>query len=190
MARLRWPTCSRGPGRRGYSGRVASTSCWACFRGGAALGGTARAASFRLGVGALAVRWYRPERRFSCDDGLGGGTLFGGDRTHDSLAQFMVPMEDVGCGMRPEVMGDRGQQAWRLVARRLDDVALERSQGGLQQGAPRVLIRCLGRLLQPDRVADRLNRYEAKATGKGFILGGRDILRHHSLRQALVSSWR
>ena len=87
--------------------------------------------------------------------------------------------------MRPEVMGDIGQQAWRLVARRLDDVALERSQGGLHQCAPRVLIPCLGRLLQQDIVADRLNRYEAKATGKGFILGSRDILRHHSLRQAL-----
>jgi hypothetical protein len=37
-------------------------------------------------------------------------------------------------------MGDIGQQAWRLVARRSDDVALERSQGGLHQGAPSVLI--------------------------------------------------
>jgi hypothetical protein len=60
-----------------------------------------------------------------------------------------------------------------------------RSQGGLHQGAPSVLIPCLGRLLQQDIVADRLNGYQAKATGKGFILCRRDILRHHSLRQAL-----
>jgi hypothetical protein len=60
------------------------------------LGGTAYAASVRLYVGTLEVRLYLPAHRFSRYDGLFGSTLFGGYRARDSLAQVMLPMEDVG----------------------------------------------------------------------------------------------
>ena len=74
---------------------------------------------------------------------LGSGTLFGGQRCRDRLAQLMLHMEAGRRVMHPEVVFDIRQQPWRFVTRRLDDVALERRQGCCHEGTPGVLISCL-----------------------------------------------
>lgn len=86
--------------------------------------------------------------------------------------------------MRPEVLCDIRQKSWCLVARRLDDMTLERSQGLLHPRVPDGVIPSLGWFLQEDIVADWLQSYQAQPPGKGFILGRRDISRHHVSRQA------
>src|SRR5215813_85815 len=86
--------------------------------------------------------------------------------------------------MRPEGLCDIRQKSRCLVARRLDDMTLERSQGLLHPRVPGGMIPCLRWFLQEDIVADELQSYQAQPPGKGFILGHRDISRHHVSRQA------
>jgi len=86
--------------------------------------------------------------------------------------------------MHAQVVFDRSQKPRRLVTCRRDDGARAMRQGACHQHAPGVLISWLCSVLQQERVAHRLNRPQAKPTGKGFILRHGAILRRHALRQA------
>ena len=88
------------------------------------LWGTTRATLCRRVVGVCEALLHLPS--VSSPAGrLGGSPLFGGHRSRDGLAQFMLHMEEVRRVMRPKVMLNIGQQARRFIARRLDDVTVE-----------------------------------------------------------------
>ena len=97
----------------------------------------------------------------------------------------MLHMEHVRRVMRPQVMVNVRQKTWCLVTRRLDHMALERSEGVLHPLVSGVVIPRLGWLLREDRVTDRLNGHQVQTAGKGFILHDRDVLRRHALSQTL-----
>jgi hypothetical protein len=107
----------------------------------------------RLGVGIVEVLLHPVERLFSGRCRLRGGPLFGGHRGRDGLAQLMLHMKKVRRVLHPEVLFNIGQEPGCLVARRLNDAALQRSQGVPHQFAPGVVIPGLGGLLQQDIVA-------------------------------------
>ena len=69
------------------------------------------------------------EGLFCLRHGLGGSPLFGGHGCRDGFAQFRLHMEEVRRVGRAKVLCHIRQQPRRLVARRLDHVALQRSQG-------------------------------------------------------------
>src|SRR5882724_6863736 len=87
--------------------------------------------------------------------------------------------------MRTEVVGDVSEKPRCLVARRLDDLTLERRQGARHPIAPGLVITCVCGLLQQDIVAYRLNGDEAKTAGTRFLRRHCDILGCHALSQAL-----
>jgi hypothetical protein len=98
--------------------RFHSASCWACSRLGADFGGRpGPRRSWPCGV-SVGVLLARLEGLCSRRQPLVGGTLCGGQRCCNRLAQLMLSREDVGGVLGTEVMGTVGQQPWRLVARR------------------------------------------------------------------------
>jgi hypothetical protein len=60
----------------------------------------------------------------------------------------MLHMEEVRRVMRPKVMCHIRQQAWCLIACRLDYLTVETDKGLFHEFLPGVLIACLCRLLQ------------------------------------------
>jgi hypothetical protein len=73
----------------------------------------------RRAVGVVEVFVHPLERLFSLRHGLGGSSLFDGQRCFNRFAQFMLPMEESWGVMRPEVLFYIGQQSWSLIAGRL-----------------------------------------------------------------------
>jgi hypothetical protein len=145
---------------------------------------TARATPVRLRVVPLGVLLRLLECLFSRDHRLFGSPLFGGQGCRHGLAQFRLPMEQVGGVMRTKGLCDIRQKTRGLVARRLDEMALEGSQGVLHARVPGVVLARLSSFLQEDRVAERCNRYQAKPPSKSCILGPRAILWRHVPSQA------
>ena len=92
--------------------------------------------------------------------------------------------------MRPEVMFHIRQQAWGFIAGRLDHLAVETRKGRLHAGLPGVVIPRLGRLLQHNVVAHRLDPHQTQTARKGFILRHRDLFGGISCARRALSSWR
>src|SRR5262249_53005082 len=68
-------------------------------------------------------------------------------------------------------------------AGRLDYTAIELCQGWCHQRIPADVITSLSPLLQNNEVALRVHRDEAKAAGKRFVLGHREVFVGHALGQ-------
>src|SRR5262249_12162849 len=79
----------------------------------------------RLAIGVVAALVHPLERLFSLRHGLGRSSLFDGQRRCDRFAQLMLHMEEVRRVMRPEVLFHIRQQAWGLIAGRLDHLTVE-----------------------------------------------------------------
>src|SRR5215831_20672822 len=88
--------------------------------------------------------------------------------------------------MRPEVLGYIRQQAWRLIAGRLDHLAVETCKCWLHTRLPGVVIPCLRCLLQQDIVAYWLYAYQAQTARKRFILRQRNVSGWHLVGQPLA----
>jgi hypothetical protein len=98
----------------------------------------------------------------------------------------MLHMEEVRRVMRPKVMCHIRQQAWCLIACRLDYLTVETDKGLFHEFLPGVLIACLCRLLQQNIVAHGLDTDEAQTARKGFIVCQRDCFRRHFVSQPLA----
>jgi hypothetical protein len=121
-------------------------------------------------------------RLFGLRHGLGRRPLFDGQRRCDRFAQVMLPMEEVRRVMRPEVLCHRRQQAWGLSAGRWDHLTVESRQGRLHARLPGVVIPRLGRLLEDNVVAHRLEPPQTEPTRPGFSLRHRDVFAWHLVR--------
>ena len=84
----------------------------------------------------------------------------------------------------PQIVFDIGQQPGRFIAGRLYHLAIELRQGWGHQVIPHDLIAGLRQLFQKNEIALRVHRDEAKAAGKRFILGHREVFVGHVLGQA------
>jgi hypothetical protein len=114
-----------------------------------------------LVVGTATVLWHTLERLFRLNDCLLGSSLFRGHGGGDSLAQFMLHMEEVRRVMRPQVVLNIRQQAWGFITGRLNHFTVEPQQSLFHEFLPGVLIACLRRLLQQNIVAHGLNPHQA-----------------------------
>jgi hypothetical protein len=136
--RLAWPDEAVGLLARGVD-------LWrGLLQTGGRLRGAARAVPLRRRRGPLSVLLHLLECLFSRSPRLCGRTLCGGPGDGHGRAQLRLPREQVGGVRRTEGLCDIRHQSWGLVARRLDDMALERSQGLLQLHVPGVVLSCLG----------------------------------------------
>ena len=86
--------------------------------------------------------------------------------------------------MRFEIMFHIGQQTGRFITGRLDHPAIERRQGRRHACIPSCLIAGLSQLFHNNEIALRVHRDEAQATGKGFVLGHREVFLGHAVGQA------
>ncbi len=77
-----------------------------------------------------------------------------------------------------------GQQAGRFITGRLDHLAVELRQGRRHERIPAGLIAGLSQLFQNNEVALGVHRHQAKAAGKRFVLGHREVFAGHVLGQA------
>ena len=85
--------------------------------------------------------------------------------------------------MGPKVMLHIRQQSGRFIARGLHNVTLETCERLLHEGMPCVVIAGMGLLLQKNVVALGFYGYQAKPTGKRFILGQGDVFGGHGFGQ-------
>ena len=81
--------------------------------------------------------------------------------------------------MRREVVFHIGQQPGRFITGRLDYPAIERRQGRRHALMPRCLIAGLSGLFHNNEVAIWVHGDEAQATGKGLVLGPREVFLGH-----------
>ena len=82
----------------------------------------------------------------------------------------MLDMEEVRRVMRPQGLFHLRQQAWGLIAGRLDHLTVESRQGRLHARLPGVVIPRLGRLLYNNVVAHRLDPHQTEPTRQGLSL--------------------
>ena len=86
--------------------------------------------------------------------------------------------------MRLEIVFHIGQQSGGFITGGLDHPALERRQGRRHEVIPSSLIAGLSQLFQNNEVALGVHRDEAKAAGKRFVLGHREVFLGHTAGQA------
>jgi hypothetical protein len=77
-----------------------------------------------------------------------------------------------------------GQQPGRFITGRLDHPAIQLRQSRCHPCIPTDLIASLSQLFQKNEIALRVHRDKAKATGKCFVLGHREVFLGHAVGQA------
>jgi hypothetical protein len=95
----------------------------------------------------------------------------------------MLHMKQIWRVMGPKVLGNIRQSARGFIAGGLHDLTVETREGLLHEFLPGVLIACLGRLLQENVVAHRLDPHQAQTARKRFILRQRHRFGGHLVRQ-------
>src|SRR2546423_9385266 len=98
----------------------------------------------------------------------------------------MLHMEEVRRVMGTKMMGNIRQKPRRLIAGRLNDLTVETRKGLVHERLPGVVVPRLGRLLQHNVVAHRLDPNQTETTRKGFVLRHADVFGWHLVRQTLA----
>jgi hypothetical protein len=130
------------------------------------------------------------ERLFCLGDRLGGRALLNGHGRCNGPAPLLRPREALRRVRRPEGMGNRGAQAWGVIPGRWDPRTVATRQDLRHGLPPGILIPRLGRLLQENNVAHRLDPTQTATTRQGCLLRHREVCGWHrvgSTRPLLVA---